>query len=409
MNFFTAYPEPDELLTTYALHFGDDIPSVNGHIHSPFSFSAFDNLEQAFRMALSENVDVLGLNDFYVADGYPDFARLAKKYHIFPLFNLECIGLLKSEQKKGIRINDPSNPGRIYFSGKGLDFPFKLDAAYTEKLGAVIGESQKQMRDMVDKANAWFASLGVNITLDYDQIKTEYAKELVRERHLAKAIRIAVFEQALEVNERKALLAKIYGGKESKVDVANIPAIDNEIRGNLLKLGGPAFVEEDEKAFLSLDEVIALIRRAGGIPCYPVLLDDKAGNYTEFEADAEKLFEELTRRNIWSLELIPGRNDFDHLKRFVQFFHKKGFVITFGTEHNAPEMIPITVDTRGGKALDEELRLINYDGACIVAAHQYLRSKGKEGYINPDGTPKTSEKSAFIMLGRAVIEHFRNQ
>lgn len=78
MNFFTAYPEPDELLTTYALHFGDDIPSVNGHIHSPFSFSAFDNLEQAFRMALSENVDVLGLNDFYVADGYPDFARLAK-------------------------------------------------------------------------------------------------------------------------------------------------------------------------------------------------------------------------------------------------------------------------------------------------------------------------------------------
>ena len=59
--------------------------------------------------------------------------------------------------------------------------------------------------------------------------------------------------------------------------MSDIPALDNEIRGNLLKSGGKAFVEEDENAFMSLDEVIEIILAAGGIPCYPVLLDDKNG------------------------------------------------------------------------------------------------------------------------------------
>ena len=44
------------------------------------------------------------------------------KSFLFSILNL--LDFLKEEQKKGIRINDPNNPGRIYFSGKGLDYPF---------------------------------------------------------------------------------------------------------------------------------------------------------------------------------------------------------------------------------------------------------------------------------------------
>jgi len=36
---------------------------------------------------------------------------------------------------------------------------------------------------------------------------------------------------------------------------------------------------------MSLEEVIEIITNAGGIPCYPVLLDDRNGNYTEYEKD----------------------------------------------------------------------------------------------------------------------------
>jgi hypothetical protein len=41
--------------------------------------------------------------------------------------------------------------------------------------------------------------------------------------------------------------------------LSDIAAIENEIRGNLLKAGGAAFVPEDPKAFLTLEEVKEII------------------------------------------------------------------------------------------------------------------------------------------------------
>ena len=81
-------------------------------------------MESVFSMAREEKIALLGINDFYVSDGYDAFHNGCIANKIFPLFNIEFIGLLKEEQKKGIRINDPNNPGRIYFTGKGLDYPF---------------------------------------------------------------------------------------------------------------------------------------------------------------------------------------------------------------------------------------------------------------------------------------------
>ena len=120
-NFLTEFPSFDKLNKEMS---GLSIPEyreANGHIHTPYSFSAFIALETAFKMAVEEKIAVLGINDFYVTDGYDAFHEGCVRNKIFPLFNIEFIGLLKTEQKNGIRINDPNNPGRIYFSGKGLD------------------------------------------------------------------------------------------------------------------------------------------------------------------------------------------------------------------------------------------------------------------------------------------------
>ena len=379
---------------------------VNSHIHTPYSFSAFDNLDTAFSMAKEEKIAVLGINDFFVTDGYEAFGSGCFKNNIFPLFNIEFIGLLKEEQKKGIRINDPNNPGRIYFSGKGLDTPFVPGWITRRQLNSMISKSQVQIRAMIDKLNGPIAGVNPNLSLSYEGIKIRFAKELVRERHIAKAIRQMAGENYNTKEGQIEFIEALYGGKKSKAGIEDPARLENEIRSNLLKAGGSAFVPEDESSFLPLKKIIKIIAGAGGIPCYPVLLDDPAGNYTEFEKDAEKLFVNLTSFGVECVELIPGRNDLAILKPFVDFFYNKGFVILFGTEHNTPELTPLTVSARGSVKLDESLKKISWEGACVVAAHQYLRAHGRQGYMLDDGNPSRDQRDELAKIGQMVIEYF---
>lgn len=401
---FSGFPGKQELLEQS----GVDTQAllVNGHFHTPFSFSAFTEIEQAFRMAQSEGVQVLGVNDFYTSDGYPEFAALAAKYKIFPLFNIEFMALQRDLQEAGVRVNDPANPGRTYMSGKGLNHPFKIGAEALALLQQVQHESNVQTAEMVAKLNAFLAELNAGISFTFDELKVKYAKNMLRERHIAKALRIAIDEKFTSEEDKKAFYLKVFSGKEVKSKLDDVAGLENEIRGNLLKAGGKAFVAEDPKAFLSLDEVKKVIISAGGIPCYPVLLDDPKGVCTDFEADAQKLYQMLVERNIFSIELIPGRNDFNILKKFVQFFRSKNFLVSFGTEHNTPQLDPVKVSCRHGVELDDELNQIGYEGACIIAAHQYLVAKGEEGFLHPDGSGKTAEYDAFVKLGNAVIKYF---
>jgi hypothetical protein len=408
-NFLSGFPTLDKL--EKEIH-GLSLPSyreANGHIHTPYSFSAFSAMNTIFRMAREEKIVLLGINDFYVSDGYDEFHRGCIANRIFPLFNIEFIGLLKEEQKSGIRINDPNNPGRIYFSGKGLDYPFHAGWRQKRQLKKLIRESQHQMKAMISKLNQLIQKDNKSLALSYESIRKRYAHDLVRERHLAKAVKDLAIESFPSPDEQLHFLETLYAGKKSGAGISNTAALENEIRSNLLKSGGAAFVAEDEKSFLELKKIIKIITRAGGIPCYPVLLDDPSGKCTEFESDYEKLLGSLNKLGIECIELIPGRNDHSILKNFVEFFHNKGFIITFGTEHNTPEMMPLTVSARGSVPLDGSLKQIAWEGACVIAAHQYLRADGRQGYVLPDGTHSNNQKQELIKLGQLIIEYFLNK
>ncbi len=404
-SIFTTFPDTEDLLKWYKVQAAKAVPNINGHIHTPHSFSAFSNIEQPFEMAKAEDVSVLGINDFYTTDGYNEFAEMAQKHQIFPLFNIEFMALQNDLQQAGIRVNDPSNPGRTYFSGKGLRQPAKMSEASLQKISTLQTESNRQTYEMVEKLNAFLAENTIDLQFDAEELQNRLAKNLFRERHIAQAIRIAVFEKEDTDLGRAKLFNAIFQGKAVKSAIDDVAGLENEIRGNLLKAGGAAFVPEDPKAFLSLEEVKELIIDAGGIPCYPVLLDFGNANFTDYEADKEKLLAELKSKNVFSIELIPGRNNFDIFKDFVQFFHQNDFVITFGSEHNTPQLDPVKLCCGGGIDLDEELKQINYEGTAVVAAHQYLVANGKEGYLNGQ-IAKTEEKDAFVELGKAVIAKF---
>jgi hypothetical protein len=400
------YPEKRELISWYRQRATSGVPEINAHLHTPYSFSAFSSVEQIFTLATAEGISVLGINDFFVTDGYETFYKQSLHSRIFPLFNIEFIGLLVREQKKNIRVNDPNNPGRTYFCGKGLDYPFELELQYECLLNNIRQESQVQVKEMIDKTNSLLHDLDKKITLKYPEIKQQFARELVRERHIARAVRAAIFSRYPTGLERIDFLKQLFGGRDVKSGINNEAALENEIRANLLKAGGRAFVPEDPDAFLPVPEIIEIILNAGGIPCYPVLLDDPNGKFTEYESDMQLLRKELEAMNVFCIELIPGRNDLNILKKFVQYFHDNKFIVIFGTEHNTPELTPLLVKARSGQSLDADLKIISWEGASVIAAHQYLHAKGEEGYVKIDGRANRDKLNDFIDMGKAVIEKF---
>ncbi len=377
---------------------------VNAHLHTPYSFSAFRDIDDALDRAKAEGVQVVGINDFYTAQGYGEWAIGCEKRGLYPLFGIEFIALDQEDQQAGLRVNDPANPGRTYLSGKGLICPFHLPEPHASLLKSVVSETNKQVEEMSEKLNKLLERTGFGFKLDLEWITCKLTKGLIRERHLAKALRIKLFEFYENDGEKiKVALEKLFGGKSLKSAVDNIAGMENEIRSNLLKAGGAAFVPEEVAAFLPVQMVRDIIVAAGGIPTYPFLADDSNGNYTDFESNLEKATQRLLERGFHSVEFITTRNDVALLEEYASYLHEQGFVVTFGSEHNTPAMEPVKLFARGGVPLTPRLKQINWEGACVIAAHQHVVSQGLEGYVDSNGKADRGQRNEFVKLGEKVI------
>lgn len=337
---------------------------VNAHLHTPYSFSAFDGIGDALDRAAAEGVKVVGINDFYSTDGYAAWKEGCAGRGLYPLFGIEFIALNAEDQAAGLRVNDPNNPGRTYLSGKGLAFPVVLGGEEARLLAEVRAESNLQVERMCAALNSHLAAVGAGFSLDFNEIRETLTCGSIRERHLAKALRLAVEKQG-----DASLYARILG-RPLAADPSDLAAVENELRSRLLKAGGAAFVPEDPKAFLPTETVQRIILAAGGIPTYPFLADDAKGNFTPFEADLQKAADTLKKRGIRSAEFITTRNTTAVLESYAGYLEDEGFIVTFGSEHNTPKMEPVRLRTRDSAELSPRLLEINWRGACAVAAHQ---------------------------------------
>lgn len=355
------------------------IADVNAHLHTPYSFSAFENVREALDMAANEGVRVVGINDFYSLDGYKEWSEECGKRHLFPLFNIEFISLNVEDQAAGVRVNDPNNPGRTYLSGKGLAYPVILKGKEAEQLAAVKAESNAQVGRMCDKLNAHLDAIKAGFNISFSEVEKKLTRGSIRERHLAKALRLSVDERFSGEESKREFYLRLFGGKELKSDINNVAAVENEIRSKLLKAGGAAFVPENPEAFLPMPVVQRIIEAAGGIPTYPFLADDAKGCFTDFEEDLQKCADTLKKRGIRSCEFITTRNTTAVLEQYAGFLEDEGFIVTFGSEHNTPALEPIKLRTRDNADLSDKLKNINYHGACMVAAHQNGLKTADEG------------------------------
>lgn len=398
MSFLKHYPNPGVLMAVRPQE-SRILLKVNNHIHTPFSFSAFGSIEEAVRLAVSEEIGILGINDFYTTNGYEEFVEQCLNQAVFPLLNVEMIGVSKPLQEQGIRINDPNNPGRIYISGKGLAHPSLLPKSLKEKVEDVINESNRQVAAMVELVNRWMERQGVDIALSVEEMMRDQARDLLRERHVARMLRLKLNEAFVDDSSYGHALKQIFDGSDPSSSREDVAGTEDELRARLLKSGAPAFVPEEESAFMPVGEITRIIREAGGIPTYPLLVDGAGGSITEFESDKEALMQSLQKEGIGSIELIPLRNRFERVKEYTEFFYNNGFMVSYGTEHNTSAMRPLTVSCKDGVPLDPQLMEISFLGAAAIAAHQYLVEKEGKGY-----TERTREEME--RLGMAVIRHF---
>ncbi|MBO4671191.1 MAG: hypothetical protein J5640_05050 [Bacteroidales bacterium] len=320
---------------------------VNAHIHTPYSFSAFGSIPEALDKAAAEGVRIVGINDFYSTEGFREWHDGCAERALYPLYGIELIALDPGMQASGRRVNDPGNPGRIYLSGKGLAYPPKPNKEVAVELARLRREANAQIARMCEKLNGYLRSEGLGVQLDYEQIKSSLTCGLVRERHLAKALRMALYP-----------------------DADNPAALENDLRSRLLKAGGPAFVPEEPTAFLPVKGVQDIIEAAGGLVTYPFLGDNAKGGFTDFEEDLQKAADQLRALGIRSAEFITTRNSTAVLEQYSAYLEDEGFTVSFGSEHNTPAMEPLLLRTRDSDALSDKLQAVNYRGACAIAAHQ---------------------------------------
>ncbi len=428
---------------------------ANGHLHTPYSFSAFGSVDEALDQAMREGVKVVGINDFFTTRGYAEWAAGCAERHLYPLFNIEFTGRSREEGSDGSRaedscgswtevsgnaqaevarrFNDPANPERIYLSGKGLRSSGVIPEPYASRLAVAVADSEGQVKAMCVKINGLPTVQEAEIRLDTAKIRAELTGGMLRERHLAKALRLAAKrrfsedeagEKAGEKTGAEAFYEHLFGGKATSLQSCENekladakptdtkPAyakladakLENEIRAKLLKPGGPAFVPEEEDNILHINEIRDIILAGGGIPTYPFLGDYEPGKFTEFEADIETACRALKQLGFHSAEFITTRNSIEVLEKYAQHLWDEGFIVTFGSEHNTPAPEPVELFARAGVPLTETLNRIGYLGACVIAAHQSEVAQGREGYLDGEGNAKIAERTEFVRLGDKIIK-----
>ncbi len=387
----------------------------NTHIHVPPNFSAFDSVQQAVGLAAEQGVEVLGVSNYYDYGAYGEFARLARASGVFPLFGTEIICLLDDLVKAGHRINDPANPGKMYLCGKGITRFEPLSPEAARLIDVIRGKDSGRMADMIRRINEVFGSAGFDASLGEQDVKAMVVRRhgcpleavYLQERHVAQAFQEALAER-LAPDARADLLTRVYGAPPT-ASVEAAVATQNEIRARVMKAGKPGYVPE---TFVGYDHARSLILALGGIPCYPTLADG-ATPLCEFESSPEELVERMQGLGIHCAEFIPDRNAPDVLARYALTMRRAGIVVTAGTEHNTRDLIPIAPACKGGAPVPEDVADLFWEGACVVAAHQYLACHGLTGLVTPSGAPGDANEDAdarirgVAALGASVLNAYR--
>jgi len=333
---------------------------------------------------------------------------------IFPLFGIEIICMDDALRDAGIKINDPVNPGKFYLCGKGITRFEEMTPEAARLIDLIRRNDSTRMAQMIERMKQILTERGLETDIDEKAVVemivgrhgSDRSTVYLQERHISQAFQEALFEK-VDPEERIERLNRVLGAETTAKAPDDLVAIQNDIRSHLMKSGQPAFVDE---TFISFDDAYRLTLELGGVPCYAAVADG-GSPISQFEQSPDKLIAAIKGRNMHAAEWMPPRNTIGVLRDYVTRMREAGLAITAGTEHNSLNLIRLDPFCKDGDVPDD-IRAVFWEGACMVAGHQFLSLHGECGYVDGEGNPNPNYTSAderiqsFAKIGAAVIERY---
>jgi len=205
------------------------------------------------------------------------------------------------EEWKDVVINSPDEPGIYYLCGKGFKHPPANNTAEGQFFNNLKKIAQERNKKVVQKLNRYLG-----------EVKVDYEKDILpltpsgnpTERHI-----IASYKQKSEQSLGDKVdsfwseilsmpLDLIKDTREKRA-----PEFLDLLRKILIKYGGPGYITPQQENFPTLDSVIKMIEKAGGIPTGTWLDGTNKG-----EEDAGMFVSFLKHKGIQAITIIPERN-----------------------------------------------------------------------------------------------------
>ena len=367
---------------------------INLHVHTNESFSVFRSPTEAVWHAYKEGVEYFGINDHYTIAGHEEFRSACEIARIKALFGIEAKAMDTDALGKGIRINDPINPGRVYLSGKGITHDLQPGTKVYAMFHVMREAIQERNRRIVEKLNSYAEEKGYSLNLNYSDVQLLTPRGNATERHVTQAFCEKVDGLAGSLDERKETYKNLLNFNIDKKTLQDSWELQTIVKSKLIRNGMPCYVEEDSKAFPTVDNLVNIYLGYGAVPTYPIM----ANPITKGEEDIEKLIRKVKQKRLYAFEIFEFRGTEDErIRKIMEVAEDYGYPVFIGSENNTKELLPLAGRIGRTPEYYEYFR----KSADFLLGHQLLSEFCDLGYVTSEGKPRFDDlKEGFHCFAR---------
>ncbi len=182
----------------------------------------------------------------------------------------------------------------------------------------------------------------------------------------------------------RSLYEKLLGAEVEDKVLDDSAELQTFVRSQLIKSGKPCFVQEEGRAFTSIENLVDLYLEYGAIPLYPLM-----GNpITEEEEDLSLLFDKMEKFRLHALEIIDNRTEIWRAREIIDAALHYGYPVFIGSEHNTKKIMPLIGPVAGTPEFYNYFRR----SANFVIGHQLLVELCDFGFVTPNGHARFSDR-----------------